>query len=202
MSFYSIDRFIRENYPQYWGYQSYPINKCVRIHKVDVPWGIFSNFAATPLEVNGVIFKSSEELFQIMKFKEAKIISRIHNNITRECKICYHIKKTVKSYEKVYRRNDWGTIVIDAMKFCLSTKYTQSEEFRKKLEESKGLYIVEDQTAIPKKHPDAWGVKFNGENFTGPNLLGRLLMELRDNGKLEYKLPEDALKFVDIIKVL
>jgi hypothetical protein len=30
----------------------------------------------------------------------------------------------------------------------------------------------------------------------GPNLLGRLLMELREGGKLEYSLPKDALNFV------
>ena len=36
--------------------------------------------------------------------------------------------------------------------------------------------------------------------FVGPSLLGRLLMGLRDNGKLEYKLPEDALDFIEILK--
>lgn len=39
-----------------------------------------------------------------------------------------------------------------------------------------------------------------GENFIGPNLLGRLLMELRDNGTLEYRLPVDALDFVEVMK--
>ena len=34
----------------------------------------------------------------------------------------------------------------------------------------------------------------------GPNLLGRLLMELRDNGKLEYQLPDDAFGFMNFIK--
>ena len=37
---------------------------------------------------------------------------------------------------------------------------------------------------------DAWGVKTKGQNYEGPNLMGRLLMELRD-GKMEYKLPDD-----------
>ena len=200
MNFYSISQFIKENYPQYWGCQSYPINKCVKIHKVNEEWGIFCNFAATPLEVNGVIFKSSEELFQLMKFKDADIVRRIRNNITREGKKCYAVKKTVKSYEKEYRREDWGIMVIDAMKFCLTTKYEQSEAFRDQLAASKGFYIVEDQTTMPKRQPDSWGVKPSGDEFVGPNLLGRLLMELRDNGKLEYHLPADALQFIEEIK--
>ena len=200
MSFYSIDQFIRENYPQYWGYESYPQEQCVCIRKVSEEWGIFSNFASTPLVVGGVEFKSSEELFQLMKFKDCEILDRIRNNITREGKVCYQIKKTVKSYEKEHRRDDWGTMVIDAMKFCLQTKYEQSEEFRRKLEATRGHYIVEDQTSLPKRNPDAWGVKPCGTEFSGPNLLGRLLMELRDNGSLTYTLPPDALDLLDTLK--
>jgi hypothetical protein len=62
-----------------------------------------------------------------------------------------------------------------------------------------GLYIVEDQTSFSKS-ADAWGAKLKGNEFVGPNVLGRLLMELRDNGKLEYKLPEDAFDFIKTLK--
>lgn len=190
MSAYSVVDFIKEFYPEYYGYQSYPADKCAIIHKVKEEWGIFCNFASTPLVVNGHSFKTSEELYQLMKFTDTKIIERIRSGKTREGKNCYQIKKTVKSYEKLYRRDDWGKIFLDAMKFTLTKKYEQSEEFRQKLQMTKDMYIIEDQTAVHKKTPDSWGVKLNGANFEGPNLLGRLLMELRDNGKLEYSFPE------------
>lgn len=196
MSFYSVDQFIREHYPQYWGYETYPQDRCACIRKVSDEWGILCNFASTPLVVNGVEFKSSEELFQMMKFKDVEILDRIRRNITREGKLCYQIKKTVKSYEKEYRRDDWGAIFIDAMKFCLVTKYEQSEAFRQALESTGDLYIVEDQSSFPKRNPDAWGVKPCGLEFSGPNLLGRLLMELRNNATLTYTLPSDALDFL------
>ena len=202
MSFYSVSEFIKEFYPQYYGYSVYPRSECVTVHKLDGEWGVFSNFAHTPIIVDGVEFSSSEHLFQLMKFKDPAVIANIANGVTNNGKKCYQIKKTVKSYEKDYRRDDWGRMIIDAMKFCLMKKYEQSAEFRKKLEESKGKYIVEDQTTMPKKAPDAWGVKCDGDNFAGPNLLGRLLMELRDNGKLEYSLPNDALSFVNVLKQL
>ena len=74
-----------------------------------------------------------------------------------------------------------GEIFIDVMKWCLELKYNQSEDFRKELERSKELFIIEDQTSFPRKNADAWGVKLINKEYVGPNLLGKLLMELRDN---------------------
>ena len=97
-------------------------------------------------------------------------------------------------------REDWGRIFIDAMKFCLMQKYTQSEAFRKELERSKGLFIVEQQVN-PRRPAGAYSAKLSedGKTWTGPNIMGRLLMELRDNGKLEYILPADAMVFSDLL---
>ena len=192
MSFYSISDFIRENYPEYWGLQSYPANQCVRIHKIDEEWGIFSNFGHTPIVVEGVTFDTCERLFQLMKFRDEEPVKAIYYKKGNP-------KMTTKHWEKTHRREDWGKIVIDAMKFCLTQKYEQSEEFRKELERSKGKFIVEDQTSFPKKTPDTWGVKLQDDNFVGPNLLGRLLMELRDTKTLEYKVPNDALDFISFL---
>ena len=178
MSFYSISDFIRENYPEYWGIQTYPAAECVRIHKVEEEWGIFSNFGHTPIVVEGITFDTSERLFQLMKFKEEAPAKAIYYKKGNP-------KMTAKHWEKTHRREDWGTMIIDAMKFCLTQKYEQNETFLQELERSKGKIIVEDQTAFTKKNPDAWGVKLQGDNYVGPNLLGRLLMELRDNGKLD-----------------
>ena len=192
--------FIKEFYPQYYGYSTYPKRECVTIHRVTDEWGVFCNFARTPIIVDGITFKSSEHLFQMMKFKDAGVVVNMMNGITSKGKRCYEIKKTMKSYEKGYCRADWGSMFVDAMKFCLIKKYEQSAVFREKLDASKGFYIVEDQTTMPKKSPDAWGVKPDGDNFTGPNLLGRLLMELRENGSLEYSLPDDAFDFISVLK--
>jgi ribA/ribD-fused uncharacterized protein len=188
MNFYSIAPFIQEFYPQYYSINTYPISECVAIRKVKEPWGIFGNFAPTPIILNEVTFKTSELLFQLMKFKEAEPVHAVYN--------AKNPKMTAKHWEKTHRREDWGRMIVDAMKFCLTQKYEQSEDFRKELERSNGKYIVEDQTSFPKKTSDTWGVKQQGSNFVGPNLLGRLLMELRDKGKLDYLLPDDALCFL------
>jgi hypothetical protein len=65
------------------------------------------------------------------------------------------------------------------------------------------LFIVEDETERnqrKKKDADSWGTNLVGKEYVGPNLLGRLLMELRDNGKLDYTLPADALEFLKFLK--
>ena len=192
MSFYSISDFIRENYPEYWGIQIYPAVECVRIHKRVEEWGIFSNFGHTPIVLDDVTFDTSERLFQLMKFKDEEAVKAVYNAINP--------KMTTKHWEKTHRREDWGKMIIDAMKFCLTKKYEQSEVFRQELERSKGKFIVEDQTGFTKKNPDAWGVKLQGNNFVGPSLLGRLLMELRETGKLDYTLPADAFQFLEYLK--
>jgi ribA/ribD-fused uncharacterized protein len=191
MNFYSIAPFIQKYYPEYYSIETYPISECVAIRKVKEPWGIFGNFAPTPIILNEVTFKTSELLFQLMKFKEKEPILAVYNAKTP--------KMIAKHWEKTHRREDWGRMIVDAMKFCITQKYEQSEDFRKELERSKGKYIVEDQTSFPKKTPDTWGVKQQGSDFIGPNLLGRLLMELRDKGKLDYQLPDDALYFFNYL---
>ena len=195
-SFYSISSFVRTNYPEYWGEQEYSVDSCVAIHKVSEQWGIFSNFAPAPLTVEGVAFRSSEELFQVLKFSDPGIVRRILDGVTLGGKPCHNCKMAAKSYERQCRRPDWGNMVIDAMKYCLMQKHAQCEPFRQALADSIGRTIVEDQTSFSKRHADAWGVKRQGDTFVGPNLLGRLLMELRDNGTLSYRLPDDALSAI------
>ena len=191
--------FVQQYYPEYWGIQRYPANQCAVLLRVRQEWGIFSNFAKTPITVNGITFKSTESLYQILKFKDKEAIKAIY------AKAGQTLKMTAKHYEKIGRsRDDWGSWFIDAMKFCLVEKYKQSKDFRDELERSKKLelFIVEQQPN-PRKSADAWSVKLSadGQTYEGPNITGRLLMELRDNnGQLNYKLPEDALDYIAVLK--
>ena len=107
------------------------------------------------------------------------------------------IKMKAKKWNKVCMRPDWGEMIVDAMKFAISKKFEQNPAFRLALEQSKGLYIVEDQTTFRGEKANTWGAKLIDGNYVGPNLMGQLLMEVRDNGHLSYSLPE---KVFDLIK--
>ena len=183
----SIAEGIKKYYPQYWGIQVYPIEQSVFFHKkTDEHW-ILSNMSSCPLEVEGIPFKSSEHLFQTLKFATPKSITAVYQS--------NNAKMTAKHYQKLegHRREDWGQILVDVMKFCLQQKFEQCPEFRTELERTKGYYIVELQDAKNDKESsraNGWGVKTKGQNYEGANLMGRLLMELRD-GTMRYKLPQD-----------
>ena len=84
-------------------------------------------------------------------------------------------------------RKDWKDIAVDVMRFCRNHKYARSETFRKELERSKGMNIVEDESNRRKK-TDSWGAVLDAttNEYYGKNIMGRLLMELRENGELEY----------------
>ena len=191
-----IAEFIKKYYPEYWGDQSYPIEQSVFFQsKTDNHW-ILSNISSCPLKVEGVPFKSSEHLFQTLKFATSESVLAVYNNYITP-------KMTAKHYQKLegHRREDWGQILVDIMKFCLHQKYEQCPEFKEELERTKGYHIVELQDAKNDKEStraNAWGVKSKGQNYVGPNLMGRLLMELRD-GTMEYKLPDDWNKALEII---
>lgn len=183
----SIAEAIKRFYPQYWGDQYYPIAQSVFFHKkTDEHW-ILSNMASCPLEIDGIQFKSSEHLFQTLKFATPESITAVYQS--------NNAKMTAKHYQKLggHRREDWEQILVDVMKFCLHQKYLQCPEFRQELDSTQGYNIVELQDRKSDKassRANAWGVKSKGQNYEGPNIMGRLLMELRD-GKMEYKLPKD-----------
>ena len=180
---------IRTYYPEDYKWETYPSNMCAIIHKTTEEWGILHNMATSNIVIDGVTFKCSETLFQIMKFTDKEVVQDVYRR---------NNKKWAIHWEKEYRREDWPQMIIDALKFCLQMKYEQCAEFRKEIERSKGLFIVEDETG---RKSTTYGVKLNKEGlYEGSNLLGRLLMELRDTGKLEYNLPADALTFLQYLK--
>ena len=75
---YSVAPFIKEFYNEYYSIEEYPEEKCAAFNTIAGKWGIFGNFANTPLVIDGVPFKSSEHLFQTMKFKDADIVKKVY----------------------------------------------------------------------------------------------------------------------------
>ena len=189
-----VRELIEKNYPEYSGWFDYPADRTVAFCKTDEAWGILGNFGRSPLVLDGVSFPCAESVFQIMKFSDPEARRSIFPLKGQ------HIKMRAKHYEKVVGvRSDWGKILVDALKFCLMTKYAQSEDFRAELARTGDRFIVEMQSN-PKRPANTYSAKLSpdGRTWSGPNLMGRLLMELRDNGKLDYHLPDDVKSFADL----
>lgn len=183
-----VHEMIRDYYPEYYSIEHYPSAETICIRKTTDEWGIFGNFYKTPIVVNGITFDCTERLFQMMKLKQ-DVAEAFHTFMSFSCDI-FMKNRATKCFNEhpEWFHDHWPSMVVDAMKYCLTLKYEQSEAFRKELEQSKGKYIVEDETSRKKgKDADTWGAVLKGDEYVGPNLLGRLLMELRDNGHFEFK---------------
>ena len=196
-----IHEMIRDNYPEYYSIERYPADLCVCIRNTSEEWGVLGNFYMTPIVAGGVTFDCTERLFHMMKLKsDAKegVLDMMEVHAGMGMKM--HLKHLYKVHPEWFH-DHWPSMIVDAMKYCLTLKYDQCELFRKELVRSKGLFIVEDETSRMRgRDADTWGVVLRGDEYVGPSLLGRLLMELRDNGKLEYSLPSDALNFVNLLE--
>ena len=189
-----VREIIEKNYPEYYGWFEYPADRTIFFSSADGEWGILGNFGRTPLVLDEVTFPCAESVFQIMKFSDTEARRSILLLKGQ------HIKMRAKHYEKVIGvRPEWKSILVDVLKFCLMTKYAQSEAFRAELARTGDRFIVEMQPNS-KKPADTYSAKLSPDGLTwsGPNLMGRLLMELRDKGKLDYCLPEDVKMFSDL----
>ena len=171
-------------YPEYNIIERYPAEQTIGFTSTAAEWGILSNFAKTPMQVNGVEFACVEQLFHYIRLnneQERAAYLKLIPNMGLKMKAKTFAKRGVE-------RADWKGIAVDVMRFCLNHKYRSSEEFRKALSDSGSKYIVEDESKR-KKRPDSWGavLDVDSKEYYGKNIMGRLLMELREKGNLEYE---------------
>ncbi len=170
-------------YPEYDIINRYPAEQTIGFTSTAAEWGILSNFAKTPMVVNGIKFACVEQLFHYIRLnneEERIAYLKLIPNMGLKMKAKTFAKRGIE-------RADWKDIAVDVMRFCLNHKFQSSEEFRKALDDSSSKFIVEDE-ANRKKKPDSWGAVFDVETneYYGKNIMGRLLMELREKGVLEY----------------
>lgn len=150
----------------------YDISNCISFKKTTEKYGGLSNMASGyPIVINGIFIRSSEALYQAMRYPN-------HPDIQMEI-INQTSPMTAKMISKKYKektRMDWEQIRVPIMKWTLRVKLCQNiEKFGELLLETKNLPIVEESNKDP-----FWGAKRTEDKFEGANVLGRLLMELRE----------------------
>ncbi|WP_417422001.1 NADAR family protein [Halomonas sp.] len=161
--------------------RTYVRNEAVVVYKTKETFGGLSNMASGyPLQINGVRILTSEALYQACRFPQMPEVQR---EIIRQ-----HSPMTAKMKSKPHRKDsrpDWDEVRHMVMRWCLRVKLSQNyEEFGRLLLGTCDKPIVEQS-----RKDDFWGAKLAGESgdiLVGQNVLGRLLMELRE------KLKDDA----------
>lgn len=136
-------------------------------------FGGLSNMAGGfPLVVNGLDIFTSEALYQACRFPHMPEVQRLI--------IAQASPMTAKMKSKPYRlrsRPDWNQVRVKVMRWCLRVKLAQNwARFSELLLATGNRPIVEASS-----RDDFWGAKpVADRTLVGMNVLGRLLMELRE----------------------
>lgn len=141
--------------------------------KTDEEFGGLSNMAGGfPLLVNGLRIFTSEALYQACRFPHLPAIQRMI--------LAQASPMTAKMKSKPYRsdsRPDWNRVRVKVMRWCLRVKLAQNWTRFSEL-----LLATGDRPIVELSHKDDfWGAKpVDDHTLVGMNVLGRLLMELRE----------------------
>jgi ribA/ribD-fused uncharacterized protein len=155
--------------------RTYRRHECAVFRKTDEKFGGLSNMApGYSLCVNRVLIWTAEAIYQACRFPHLPDVQRLIIGLTSPM--------TAKMRSKPYRdqsRPDWDQVRVPIMRWCLRAKLVQNwEKFRSLLMTTGDKPIVEDS-----RRDDFWGAVASKDDLNilvGCNVLGRLLMEIRE----------------------
>lgn len=141
----------------------------IKFYSVIDDFGEFSNFAHFPIKLAKKLWPTTEHYFQAQKFKDAKDQEQI-----RQAKTPMIAAKLGRDRKKKLRR-DWESAKVNVMRDALMAKFTQHDELKKLLLSTNEAKLIEHT-----ENDDYWG---DGGNGKGKNMLGKLLMQIREKLK-------------------
>jgi ribA/ribD-fused uncharacterized protein len=154
-------------------FRTYTKDEVVFFRTTTGEFGPLSNMAPDfPILLQQVRVATAEALYQACRFPDYPDIQRLI--------IDQSSPMTAKMKSKKYRnktRDDWDNVRVNIMRWCLRIKLDQNwKRFGYVLAKTGSRPIVEESTK-----DSFWGAKPNDNGLlVGANVLGRLLMELRE----------------------
>ena len=143
-----------------------PMDKVIKFYSVTDEYGEFSNFAAYPIKLKGRKWPTSEHYFQAMKFESAKDQKDILG-----AKTPMEAARKGRDRKRKLKRN-WESMKDNVMKEAVLAKFSQHIELKELLLSTGAAKLIEHT-----ENDDYWG---DGGNGKGKNMLGRILMTIRD----------------------
>lgn len=138
----------------------------INFYSLNKPYGYFSNFARYPIELKGKVWPTSEHYFQGQKFPGTLDEEELRGAVTP-------MIAAQMGRERIRPlRHDWDAVKDNIMREALYAKFTQHSDLKEKLLETKDATLVEHTG-----NDSYWG---DGGDGTGKNMLGILLMEIRE----------------------
>jgi len=131
-----------------------------------------SNFYASPITLDGVIYLTVEHYFQSQKTNVKSEKERIIN--------AAYARQAKMWGRSVTLRDDWDDVKLGAMRLGVYLKFHQSRVLKKKLVSTGNSILIEGNDW----HDNFWGICFCNtchDNTPGQNHLGKILMSLRES---------------------
>lgn len=152
----------------------------IQFTKTKLPYGWLGNMFAAPITYNGQIWRTSEALFQALRFEDLTIREMI-----RIDKSPMGAKMVAKQKENLTKRvvEPMSTEDLENMRLCLRLKFDQHPDLREKLLQTGDHFIFEDVSRRKGARHKFWGAVLTNNGFEGQNMTGKLLMELREELK-------------------
>jgi ribA/ribD-fused uncharacterized protein len=145
-------------------------------HEHQFPYGCFSNYFGAPVRVFGETFPTGEHAFQ-----SQKPAIREHREIVKRAKLASEAKSLGRKFPM---RSDWESVKDDIMYCVVKAKFSQNEDIQRILL-STGTAELTEST----KNDSYWA---DGGDGTGRNMLGKILMRVREELFLEFHAPVPA----------
>lgn len=138
----------------------------IYFYKINDEYGCFSNFSRHSFELDGQSWMTSEHYFQAKKFIETGYEEQVRMSSTP-----MEAANMGRDRSKPLRK-DWEHVKDDIMRRAVLEKFKANNDAKKI------LLSTGDEEIIEKTNKDYyWGC---GEDGTGKNMLGKILMETRD----------------------
>ncbi|WP_319802245.1 NADAR family protein [Methylobacterium sp. W2] len=154
-------------------FRTYIRHEAICFRKTSEAYGGLSNMApGFPIKINDISIRTSEALYQACRYPHMPEVQR---TIISEAS-----PMTAKMRSKPFRkdsRRDWEEVKVPIMRWCLRKKlFCNWDKFSRLLISTDNKPIVEDSSK-----DSYWGaIPINGNILEGENVLGRLLMEIRE----------------------
>lgn len=148
--------------------------KYISFTKVALPFGWLGNMSPFPIEYGGKTWRTTEALFQALRFEDDEIQEAI-----RAEKSPMGAKMKAKKHKAMMTIIPMGDADIENMRFCVRLKCKQHPSLQDELLKTDGLPIYEDVTSRPRGSGLFWGAKLTDEGWEGDNILGKIWMEIR-----------------------
>lgn len=152
------------------------MKKYIGFTKVALPYGWLGNMAPYPITWSGRTWRTSEALFQALRFDDEEVKDLICAE-----KSPMGAKFKAKANREKMQITPLSHEDLENMRLCIKLKLDNHPKLREELKKTGEAILFEDVSARPRGNNLFWGAVLSDGELVGENMLGKIWMEFRAN---------------------